>query len=492
MTMKPPDSFLWHDYETFGANPMADRPAQFAAQRTDADLNPIGEPVVWYCAPANDVLPHPVACLITGITPQEALQKGVVEAEFSENIRAEMMQAGTCSVGYNSIKFDDVFTRNLFYRNLRDAYEREYKNNNSRWDLINLTRMYYALRPEGIQWPEHESGKPSFRLEDLSSANEIEHVGAHDALADVRATIGLARLLRKRQPRLYDWGLEMRDQRKVAGLLDPTEPQMLLHTSSRIPAERGCTTLVLPLAVHPERPKSVIVYDLMADPAPLFELPPDEIHDLVFTPTADLPEGMERIPLKLIASNQVPMVAPAGTLKGVDLERIQLDPERCRRHQAAVLRSLPAVRLKVQDVFSMDFGESSDTNDPDRMLYAGGFLSQADRHLLDKVLAVPPAELGQHAWTFQDPRLQLMVFRYRARNYPGTLNQREAEQWELDRRKRLVETQDPAYFTLRDFREALHEARVERADSAMAQRILDQLEAWVIDCGLAEMEQSVV
>jgi exodeoxyribonuclease-1 len=487
--VNPPDSFLWHDYETFGANPMADRPAQFAAQRTDADLNPIGQPVVWYCAPSNDVLPHPVACLITGISPQEARRKGVVEAEFAENIRSEMMQPGTCSVGYNSLKFDDVVTRNLFYRNLRDAYEREYANNNSRWDLINLARMFYALRPQGIRWPEREPGVPSFRLEDLSAANEIEHVGAHDALADVRATIGLARRLKSAQPRLYDWGLSMRDQRKVAGMLDPTEPRMLLHTSSRIPAARGCTTLVLPLAVHPERPKSVIVCDLMADPAPLLELPPDEIADRVFTPADSLPEGVERVPLKLIASNQVPMIAPAGTLKGVDRERIQIDPERCRRHQAALLRSLPEVRARVSAVFSSSPGDRHDTNDPDRALYSGGFLSRADRHLLDKVLAIPPAELGQHVWSFQDPRLPLMLFRYRARNFPGTLSQREADQWDKDRRRRLVETQDPDYFTMRDFRAAMEAARKEHAQSAPAQRILDQLEEWTIECGLREMEQ---
>jgi exodeoxyribonuclease-1 len=284
----------------------------------------------------------------------------------------------------------------------------------------------------------------------------------------------------------------MRDQRKVAGLLDPAEPQMLLHTSSRIPAERGCTSLVLPLAIHPGRPKSVIVYDLMADPAPLFELQPDEIHDLVFTPAADLPEGMDRIPLKLIASNQVPMIAPASTLKGVNRERIQLDPERCRRHQAALLRSMADVRNKVVEVFSTGPVESSGSNDPDRMLYSGGFLSRSDRHLLDKVLTIPPAELGQHIWTFQDPRLQFMVFRYRARNYPDTLSQREVEQWEQDRRQRLVETQDPGYFTMRDFRAALESARMEHKESAAAQRILDQLEAWVIECGLDVMERHAV
>ena len=482
--MKAPDTFLWHDYETFGANPMADRPAQFAAQRTGPDLEPVGDPLVWYCTPSNDVLPHPVACLVTGITPQEARDKGVSETDFAGRIRAEMMQPGTCSAGYNSVRFDDVITRNLFYRNLRDPYEREWRNGNSRWDLIDLARMCYALRPDGIEWPMHEPGKPSFRLEDLSAANEIEHVGAHDALADVRATIGLAKRIRDSQPRLFDWGLGMRDKKAVARLLDPTEPRPLLHTSSRIPAVRGCTSLVLPLAVLPDRPNSVVVFDLSADPAPLLSEPADDICDRVFTPAADMPEGVERLPLKIVASNHVPMVAPAATLKGVDTDRIGLDPARCRRHAANITPHLAAVRQKVLDVFTHSHQAQEQGGDPDRMLYSGDFFSAADRHLMNKILEIAPDDLGGHLWSFQDNRLPLMLFRYRARNFPDTLSMEESRVWDRDRRARLVDTEDPAYFTLRDYRQVVSELREQRGDQPEALGILDRLDAWVADSGL--------
>ena len=484
--MKAPDTFLWHDYETFGANPMADRPAQFAAQRTDALLNPVDDPVVIYCKPSNDVLPHPMACLITGITPQEAREKGIPESEFAAQNHAEMMQPGTCTAGYNSIRFDDVVSRNLFYRNFRDAYEREYKNGNSRWDLIDLARMCYPLRPEGVEWPQHEDGKPSFRLEDLSVANGIEHVGAHDALADVNATIGLARRLKSAQPRLFEWALGLRDQRTAARLLDTVEPKPVLHTSSRIPALRGCTSLVLPLAVMPDRPKSVIVFDLSADPAPLLNEPPDIIHDLVFTPAADFPEGIERLPLKMIHSNHVPMLAPAATLKGVDTNRIGLDHAKCIEHAAQILPALAQVQHKVIAVFS-EPGGYEESSDPDRMLYSGGFFSSADRHLMSKILGIAPKDLGRHLWSFQDPRLQLMLFRYRARNYPETLNLEESAMWDRDRRARLVSTGDPDYFTLESFRAAVGELRESRAGDLKAQGILDKLEAWVLETGLQDL-----
>lgn len=480
-------SFLWHDYETFGADPMADRPAQFAAQRTDANLDPVGEPVTWYCAPSDDVLPNPMACLVTGITPQEARRKGLPETEFAGRIYDEMMQPGTCSAGFNSIRFDDTVTRNLFYRNLRDPYEREYRNGNSRWDLIDLARMCYALRPQGVEWPEHEPGKPSFRLEDLSAANGIAHAGAHEALADVRATIGLARRLRSAQPRLFDWGLEMRDQKQVARLLDPVEPQPVLHTSARIPAARGCTTLVLALALVPDRPKSVIVFDLAADPAPLIREPADVIHDLVFTATEDLPDELERLPLKAIHSNHVPMVAPLGTLKGVDTGRIGMDPERCREHARRLLPELERVRTKVSEVFSQPYSGGEAPTDPDRMLYSGGFFSPGDRHLMKKILEVPPGELARHIWSFQDARLPLMLFRYRARNYPDTLNSEEAQAWDRDRRARLVTSTDPASFTLVNFRQAVAELRELKKEDSRAMRILDQLEAWLLETGLTRL-----
>jgi len=485
--LKPINSFLWHDYETYGANPMADRAAQFAALRTDSELKPLDEPVVWYCSPANDVLPHPMASLITGITPQEAKSKGLVETEFARKILDEMSQPGTCNAGFNSIRFDDVITRNLLYRNLRDPYEREYRNGNSRWDLIDFARMCYALRPGGIEWPMHEPGKPSFRLEDLSRVNKIAHEGAHDALADVQATISLARLLKKAQPKLFQWALQMRDYRQVAKLLDAVEPTPLLHTSARIPATRGCTAMVLPLAVLPDRPKSVIAFDLSADPTPLIRESAGMIHDLVFTPTVDMPEGIERLPLKAIHGNHVPMLAPIGTLGGVDTDRINMDPERCKKHARQLLTSLGVVREKVIEVFSTPRNAFEDSSDPDRMLYSGGFFSSADRHLMKKILLVPPDQLGCHLWSFQDKRLPLMLFRYRARNYPHTLSMEEARAWDQDRKARLVDASDPACFTLNDYGAAMLELREQKKNEPESMRILDQLDTWLIQSGITDL-----
>ena len=242
------DTLYWHDYETFGVDPRRDRPAQFAGQRTDEDLNPVGEPLLIYCRPAPDYLPAPEACLLTGITPALALEQGVPEAEFIAAIEAELGRPGTCGVGYNSIRFDDEVTRNTLYRNLRDPYAREWRNGNSRWDVIDLMRMACALRPQGMEWPVDEAGLPVFKLERLTEANGIDHGQAHDALADVGATIAVVRRLKAAQPRLYDWYYRLRRKSAVLPMLAPEKGQPLLHVSGMYPRELGCLAPVLPLA----------------------------------------------------------------------------------------------------------------------------------------------------------------------------------------------------------------------------------------------------
>jgi exodeoxyribonuclease-1 len=469
-------TFLWHDYETFGATPLLDRPAQFAAIRTTTDLKPIGEPLNWYCQPPTDILPHPVASLITGLTPQEVLKKGLPEAKFAKLIHAEMMEPNTCVAGYNSIHFDDEVSRNLFYRNFYDPYEREYKNSNSRWDLIDLIRMCYALRPQGIEWPLREDGMPSFKLEHLSSANQITHQGAHEALSDVWATIGMAQLVKNRQPRLFEWALAMRNQQTVIKMLDPTNPEPVLHTSSRIPASRGCTTMVLPLCVFPDRAKSVIVYDLMTDPTVLINSTADEISDLVFISNADLPEGVERIPLKAIHCNHVPMVAPISVLKGVDCLRIQLDYELCMQNAEKLKLALPGLRTKIMDVFRPYPG--GDISDPDHMIYAGGFFSRDDRNLMNRILTTSADQLSKLNFQFNDSRLEEMLFRYRARNFPETLSVEEDQRWQTDRLARLHSPSDSRQLNFESFAAEIAQARATNQADTTAQKILDQLEDW--------------
>jgi len=466
-------TFLWHDYETFGAEPRRDRPAQFAAIRTDAELNEIGEPVMLFCQPAPDFLPDPQSCLITGITPQHCLEHGVPEHEFAGAICAAFSEPGTIGVGYNTIRFDDEVTRFLFWRNLIDPYAREWQNNCGRWDLLDVVRMTYALRPEGIEWPRREDGKPSFRLEDLTRANGLQHEAAHDALSDVRATIALARLIRSKQPKLFDFCLELRRKDRVAaemGLhLERALRQPFLHVSGMFPAERGCLAVVWPIASHPTNKNEVLVWDCRHDPSELFGLDVDTIRQRLFSRSADMPEGMTRLPIKSVHLNKSPMlVGNLKTLNAATAAKWDVDLERCLAH-ARIAAGGPDMASVWQQVFQRKAeGEGAGATDVDEDLY-GGFVSSGDRRRLESLRAEPPARLGAHPPSFEDRRLGELFFRYRARNFPDTLQAEELQAWEEHRAARLFDGAGGARTIEQLFGEidALSETADERAEEIL-------------------------
>jgi exodeoxyribonuclease-1 len=466
-------TFFWHDYETFGADPRRDRPVQFAGIRTTMELEIVGEPVMFFGKPPTEMPPHPEACLITGITPQQAEREGVIEAEFAARVHEQLAEPGTCGVGYNSLRFDDEVTRQMLYRNFYEPYGREWEHGNSRWDLIDLVRMCEALRPEGIVWPTREDGSPSFKLEHLARANHLQQERAHDALSDVHALIGLARLIRVRQPRLWDWHFALRRKQRVFDLLDVVHMTPLVHVSSRYPASQHCLTLIAPLAMHPARPGEVIVYDLRSDPAELLTLDEDEIADRVFTSRADLPEGIERIALRTVRANRAPALAPLSALKGIDLARLQLDPARCLAYRDS-LQAASGLREKMQRVFQRAAAMPK-ADDPELALY-DGFLPNADKPLLAKLRATPPEQLGTHTFPFRDPRYAELLFRYRARNWPQTLDAQESARWEAFRRERLTRPSGLSHLTLDDYFARLAELRTEASGDRLA--LLDQLQAW--------------
>lgn len=474
-------SFYWHDYETWGADPSRDRAAQFAGVRTDADLNVVGRPLTCYCKPADDMLPQPEACLVTGITPGRALTEGINEAEFFRQIHQELITPGTCGVGYNSIRFDDEVTRYGFYRNFFDPYAREWQNGNSRWDIIDLVRLTHALRPEGVVWPHHEDGMPSFRLEQLTEANGIPHQGAHDALADVYATIDLARLIRSCQPRLFDYLLRMRGKQQLREQLDLRAGKPVLHVSSMYPASRGCIAMVAPLAQHPTNNNGIVVYDLRYDPEPLIRLDPEQIAERLFTPRDQLPEGQERIPLKTVHLNKCPVVVPMSTLTEQAAERWGIDVAVGQTYLQR-LSAAPGLERKIRAVFAARRFDRE--TDPDRNLYGGGFFNDADKRRMQQIRETEPELLGRLPQMFDDARLPEMLFRYRARNWPDTLSREERQRWDTYRKQRLTGKDAGSSITLDDFGRQLAQIMVDPALGEREKAILSQLADWPAAIGL--------
>ncbi len=412
--------------------------------------------------------------MLTGISPQETAAQGLNEASFFRKINAVFSQPGTCGVGYNSIRFDDEVTRFGFYRNFIDPYAREWQNGNSRWDIIDLMRMAYALRPEDINWPHKEDGRVSFKLEALTAANGIEHNGAHDALADVRATIALARLIKGRKPRLYTYFFNLRSKHEAARMLDVQEHGVVLHISGMYPAEQGCLAPVVPLLQHPRNKNELIVYDLRKDPQNFLGMTVDEMEANLYTRTKDLPDGVERIGLKGVHLNKSPALAPINTLSSELAEQWQVDWQQVEYHtrllqeNSSLVARLTELYLRVPN---------SEPLDVDTALY-GAFISRNDRRICDALLQKSPEQLAEWAPDFEDNRLLPLYFRYRARNWPESLNEKEKDQWRQFCEARLLAGEFGNYLTLAKYQNVLEEI-LQQGVPENRQDLFKKLVEWV-------------
>ncbi|KAB8198180.1 exodeoxyribonuclease I [Lysobacter maris] len=471
------DSFLFYDLETFGTDPRGNRIAQFAAIRTDADLVEVEEPISFFVRPADDLLPSPGATLVTGITPQHAAREGMTEAEAFARIFDAMSRPQTCTLGYNSLKFDDEFVRYGLFRNFYDAYEREWRGGNSRWDLLDVLRLAHALRPQGLVWPRRDDGFASFRLEHLAEANGVREGDAHEALSDVRALIGIARLLKAAQPKFWDYALRLRNKRFVAGMFDTVAMTPLLHVSQRYPASRLCAAPVVPLARHPRIDNRMIVFDLDQDPAALLELEAADIADRLYTPAADLPEGERRIALKEVHLNRCPALVAWAHLRPQEFERLGIDRNLAEARARTLREAGPALAEKLRRVF--DDGRERPPSDVDASLY-DGFIGDGDKRLFRDVRSTPPEALGAATFGFRDPRLPELLFRYRARNWPSTLSASERARWNEYRRRRLRDGGIADYDFPR-FDAEIAALRLEHTGDGPHLALLDQLEAWGLE-----------
>ena len=431
--MSAAPTLFWHDYETFGRDPRQHWPAQFAGVRTDAELNEIEPPLVLYCRPSPDGLPDPLSCVLSGLTPQQCLRDGVAERTFAERIEAELARPGTIGVGYNSIRFDDEFTRHLLWRNLLDPYAREWRHGCGRWDLLEVVRAAWALRPDGLEWPQQD-GRVSLKLEHLSAANGLVHAPAHDALSDVRATLALARLLRARQPRLFAFAFALRQRERVLREMGlPAAPRPFVHVSARFSAERGHLAVMWPLALHPYRRHEVIAWDLAHDPRELADLRPDEARRRLFLRRDEERDDLRRLPIKTVHVNRAPIVIGNLGVLNAAAKRFDLDLDAVARHQAHAA-ALPDLSGLWQALFAPP--PRGTEPDVDAALY-DGFVGDEDRRRLQRLRELDPADPAWRHAGFDDARLAELVFRFRARNHPETLDAAERARWRAHCHARL-------------------------------------------------------
>ena len=427
-------TFFFYDLETSGLNPRQDRIMQFAGQRTDMNLKSIGEPYNLLVILNDDTLPSPDALMVTGITPQKTVEEGYSEAQFARMLSEEIFTPDTIAVGFNNVRFDDEFIRHLLWRNFYDPYEWSWKDGRSRWDLLDVVRLTRALRPEGINWPVDDKGEPSNRLELITSANGIAHENAHDALADVTALIAVTKLIKQKQPQLYDYLLKMRDKKVVQQLVNVDDKKPFVYASGRYDNEFAKTTVAFPLTTN--RNGGVVVYDLRYDPTPFVELDTNELAAKIFASWEERQaEDFVKLPVKELQYNRCPAVAPLGVLEqGDGWQKISLDLETVQKHQDILLK-YPDFAEKLRGIFE-NKPAFKKLPDPEAQLY-DGFLNDRDRLRVEAVRNADEHGLADFHPEFQDERLAPLLLHYKARNFPCSLSEDDLVQWEAWRAQHL-------------------------------------------------------
>ena len=431
------ESFYFYDLETTGFNPREARIMQFAGQRTDMQLKPIGEPDNILIKLTDDILPEPDAIFVTGITPQQTIADGVSEVEFLNYFSENISRPGTIFTGYNSVRFDDEFMRFLHYRNYHDPYEWQWLDGRSRWDLLDVVRMTRALRPEGINWPFNSKGSPSNSLELLTDVNKISHENAHDALADVNASIALARLIHNKQPKLFEYLLHMRSKKEVAKLILQNKP--FIYTSGKYNSEYEKTTAVGLLIEHPSQSGGALVFDLRYDPAAFVDLSPSELAEAM---SRRSDEDGPRFPLKTLKYNRCPAIAPIVVLDKDSQKRLALNPSEFNSNFASLKRVQDQLEVKVKLALEMlDEKQQArlleDEMEVDGRLYEG-FFSDTDRTKMSLLRAADESELKSIDIVFNDGRLQSLLPLYKARNFHKALTDEERKTWDQYRERRLL------------------------------------------------------
>ena len=472
-------TFFFYDLETSGFSPQNDRIMQFAGQRTDENLNRIGEPVNILVRLNDDVLPSPSALMVTKISPQKTVEEGYTEAEFSKMLVEEYFTPDTVIVGYNNVRFDDAHIQHLLWRNFYPPYDWQWKDGRSRWDLLDVVRMIRALRPEGINWPfiiNEETGEKfaANKLELLTKENGILHENAHDAMSDVDGLIDVARLLKEKQPQIFDYLFKMRSKNEVQKLVNLENPKPFVYTSGRFKVEFEKTTVAFPIA--PAKNQNVIVWDLRFSPEKFIDWSEDQILENI---TADFEtrssDNFEPIAAKILQYNKCPAVAPIGVLTEENQQRLKIDLAEIQKN-LDILRKNPHFAENLRSAFERRGEVFQDKNNaekpaPEARLFEG-FVSKSDDIKIEAVRNSTDRELADFHPDFADERLTDLLLHYKARSFPKSLSSQEKELWEEYRVKNLQKMM-PNF--MKEFQEIANNQNL----NSQEEYILEEIKLWL-------------
>ena len=459
MDSKNTEYFFWYDLETTGTDPMRDRIMQFAAIRTDLNLNQIGDTFKRSLKIPDEVIPHPDACCITGIDPLKLNEHGCSELECLQEAQSLLMRGRTCICGFNNANFDDNFLRYGFYRNLYSAYQHEFNEGNSRLDLLPVLRFAAALRPDGINWPVRD-GKQSFQLEALAAANGFPTDDAHDALADVRNTLAMAKLLKSSQPRLWKYIYDHRKKRQIEALIRPFGAKAFLFSSSRRSDSHGYLGVGVAITTH-EYDNNILGVDLTQAVSLLGSVTTEELRAITFASQEEREKNdWPTSPIFRMRLNRCPVVSPLNALTSADAKRLDISQSELDTN-LQYLRRVDNLQTLLKDVYSRE-NLNTASNEPEKpriaeeQLYGSDFVDDRDlalgKRLRGEIQANRSNTIALNRFT--ENRTQELATRLVARNSPDRLDPNQQEKYDEFVRNQLMDSERGVNARLQQINEA--------------------------------------
>lgn len=407
------NSYLFYDIESSGLNKAFDQVLQFAAVRTDMELNELERyNIIIQLRP--DVVIAPMA-LITHRIPIEKTFDGLCEFDAMRTIHNLLNEPGTISLGYNTLGFDDEFLRFSFYRNLLTPYTHQYANGCSRMDLLPIAALFRLYKPEVLNWPDID-GKPTLKLEYLNEANELAKGQAHDALVDVLATVELARRFSKEEAMwnyLKDSFNKNIDRQRREKLTPLFQSRLESHDKAlMVGVEFGSDNNYQSpvLSIGESRPYSNQTLWLRLDLPELRETTLETIDETTWVIRKRFGEpGILLPPLKRYWDRLSP-------------ERLQIVSD-----NIAWLQANPALFEEIIR-HHQEFSYPEIPNlDIDAALYQRGFLSKAEQKVCDQFQVASPEERFELLDQFTDEETKILAVRILFRNFPEDAPEEYAE-----------------------------------------------------------------
>ncbi|MEJ5218860.1 exonuclease domain-containing protein [Cognatishimia sp. D5M38] len=398
--------FVFYDLETSGTSPAFDQPLQFAGILVDENLKELDR-VDIRCRLSAHILPAPMALAVTGVAPEALSDPKLPSAfEFSQEIQSLIQRWGPATwVGYNSIAFDEQMLRQMFYQNLSPNLYQTQINGNDRLDVMKLVYATWVLANDALSWPIDETRKPVFKLDRLAPENGYVSDNFHDALADVEATIHVAKLIRDRAPEVWRQSLENRSKVDVLRKLRTGRALTLIERFGAAPPRAYIGAFA---GQNPKNPNSVAFFDLaVSDPK---SLDPND--------TEAMAMAVEKSPkpVRTIAINNTP------SLFEVPLE----DDELLQR--ATHLKALGDLHDALGLALGQRFQDRAEPEHVEQQIYSS-FYQAEDKQLLEKFQSATWTERLEVSQLFNDRRLRWLASRLIFLNEPDLLSKAAQDHW---------------------------------------------------------------